>query len=285
MASTSSTSKGGWRTLAAGGAAGAMDCCITMPMDTLSTQMQLRGYSSPMEAARAIVQANGAAGLYAGFWPFFIQSAAKSSVRFFSFELLCNGVDRCGFDRKANPGFWSLVCGMGAGGIESLSLTAPTDRIKVLRQAMSAEKGGSPITAVQLVRERGVMALYTGALATSLRQASGVAVRFFCFGEIKAATCKALGYEPDKAPVWVSFLAGGTGGAVSVCLNNPIDVAKSQIQAGRHTSIVTCLSETVRTRGLTGLTSGLSARVPRLFLSQAIQFTLVDHFKQILQRY
>jgi hypothetical protein len=35
-------SKGGWRTLAAGGAAGAIDCCFTMPMDTMSTQMQLQ---------------------------------------------------------------------------------------------------------------------------------------------------------------------------------------------------------------------------------------------------
>ena len=41
--------------------------------------------------------------------------------------------------------------------------------------------------------------------------------------------------------------------------------------------------ETVRERGLIGLTSGLSVRVPRLFLSQAIQFTLVDQFKRLLQ--
>lgn len=254
-------------------------------MDTVSTQMQLRGYRSPMECTRAIVQANGVAGLYAGFWPFLIQSAAKSSVRFFSFELLSNGVDNCGFDRKANPGFWSLVCGMGAGAIESLTLTAPTDRVKVLRQAMSAEKGGSPITAFQLVQEQGLLTLYRGALATALRQSSSAAVRFFCFAEIKGTTCKTLGYDADKAPVWVSFLAGGIGGAVSVCLNNPIDVAKSQIQAGRHTSIVSCLKETVRERGIAGLGAGLSARVPRLFLSQAIQFTLVDHFRRILQQY
>ena len=35
--------KGGWRTLLAGGGAGAIDCFVTMPMDTLSTQMQLIG--------------------------------------------------------------------------------------------------------------------------------------------------------------------------------------------------------------------------------------------------
>ena len=46
MASTSETkkpaaaSKGGWRTLTAGAAAGAIDCCFTMPMDTMSTHAQ-----------------------------------------------------------------------------------------------------------------------------------------------------------------------------------------------------------------------------------------------------
>jgi hypothetical protein len=72
-------------------------------------------------------------------------------------------VDRYGLgDRKANPGFWTLVCGLGAGTVESLALTAPTDRVKVLGQALSAERGGIAPTATQLVRERGFKTLYTG---------------------------------------------------------------------------------------------------------------------------
>lgn len=285
MGEKKAAAKGGWRTLAAGGAAGAVDCCFTMPMDTMSTQMQLRGYRSPLECTRAIMGANGVRGLYAGFWPFLIQSTAKSSVRFYSFELLAATVDRCGVDRSRNPGAWTMICGLGAGVVESMALTAPTERVKVLSQALSADRGGAPLTAVQLVKEKGFLTLYTGSLATTLRQSSSTAVRFFCFGEIKASLCRSLGHDADRAPAWVAFLAGGTGGAVSVCLNNPIDVAKSKIQAGKHTSIITCLQEVMRERGVMGLTAGLSARVPRLFLSQAIQFSLVDQFKRILQRY
>ena len=74
-----------------------------MPMDTMSTQMQLQGYRSPLECTRAILQAKGVLGLYAGFVPFLMQSAAKSSVRFYSFELLANGVDACVFFRLALP--------------------------------------------------------------------------------------------------------------------------------------------------------------------------------------
>ena len=145
-----------------------------------------------MAVTRAIVNAKGIAGLYSGFRPFLIQMMAKSSVRFFGFEFLgarhfylfilteyfaslsmniiilyflhtADCVDRYGLgDRKANPGFWTLVCGLGAGTVESLALTAPTDRVKVLGQALSAERGGIAPTATQLVRERGFMTLYTG---------------------------------------------------------------------------------------------------------------------------
>jgi solute carrier family 25 citrate transporter 1 len=110
-------------------------------------------------------------------------------------------------------------------------------------------------------------------------------MRFFCYGKIKASICSSFGYNEMDAPAWVSFLAGGTGGAVSVCVNNPIDVAKSKIQAGRSPSIIHAIRETVAERGIVGLGSGLTARVPRLFLSQAIQFSLVDQFKSMLQSY
>ena len=102
------------------------------------------------------------------------------------------------------------------------------------------------------------------------------------------------------------FLAGGVAGALSVCLNNPIDVVKTRMQgsntgtpatitttpqsqprtttahpntmitiAGTSTMLSTVV-ETWRSDGIMAFTSGLSARVPRLFISQAIQFSLVD---------
>lgn len=256
---------------------------------TRSTQMQLQGYRTPMECHRAIVRANGVKGLYNGFWPFLAQCSAKAAIRFFSFEAINRAIDSAGVDRTANTTAWALFSGLGAGCIESMVLTAPTDRVKVLGQAMSAQRGGVPPTALELVKSQGVGSLYVGSVATTMRQGSSVAVRFACYAKVKEMVCSLTGFDASAtpgsagaAPAWVNFLSGGCGGALSVCLNNPIDVVKSKVQAGYRGGMVKCLQEVVQERGLLGLTAGLSARVPRLFLSQAIQFSLVDYFKAAL---
>ena len=71
----------------------------------------------------------------------------------------------------------------------------------------------------------------------------------------------------------VIAIVGAVGGDETL-----VDFAIDQL-----TTVAPSVRETVRERGLIGLTSGLSVRVPRLFLSQAIQFTLVDQFKRLLQ--
>ena len=294
---------------AAGAVAGALDTCITMPLDTVKTQMQLKSYPGPVACTRAIVKADGVAGLYYGFRPFLIQASGKAAVRFFMYENICALVDKCGADRSSNPAKWSMLCGMGAGMCEALFWTAPTERLKVLRQAHAgAGIGGGTTTVMTVVREQGMSGLYVGALPTALRQASSTAVRFATLAHIKQLVCGTFGYDKKSAPSWVTFLAGGTGGAVSALLNNPIDVraaphlpllsralvflsssltpllasslaqvVKSRIQAGQgDKSMMTCMRQTIEKDGLAVLGAGLQARTTRLFLSQAIQFTIVD---------
>ena len=280
--------------------------------------MQLKTYKSPMACTRAIVKADGVHGLYYGFRPFLLQASGKAAVRFFMYENICSLVDRSGADRSAAPAKWSMLCGMGAGMCEALFWTAPTERLKVLRQAAAGSgTGGGTTTVMTIVREQGVSGLYVGALPTALRQASSTAVRFATLAHIKELVCSSFGYDKKSAPSWVTFLAGGTGGAVSAMLNNPIDVrssartrgpwrhaaaavarppspvllawltrmgaagasqvVKSRIQSGQgDKSMLTCMRQTVEKDGLAALASGLQARTTRLFISQAIQFTIVD---------
>ncbi len=84
----------------------------------------------------------------------------------------------------------------------------------------------------------------------------------------------------------ISFFAGGLGGAVSVVINNPIDVIKSCVQSAPSNKPIGSLEAAkhiLATKGPKGFLSGLTARVPRLFLSQAIQFMIYDQIMALLR--
>eukprot|EP00301_Raphidiophrys_heterophryoidea_P019378 c4322_g1_i1.p1 GENE.c4322_g1_i1~~c4322_g1_i1.p1 ORF type:complete len:290 (+),score=58.36 c4322_g1_i1:301-1170(+) len=273
-----------WQSLVAGGIAGSVDTCFTMPLDTVKTQMQLRAYPSTIGCIRHIVDKGGVIGLYSGFKPFLVQASGKSAVRFFAFGGFCSMLDSIGVDRSLNSGMWSGICGFGAGMVEALLWTTPSERLKVLQQAAVAE--GKRPTVTQLMKQTGILGLYVGALPTALRQASGVAIRFTTHEKVKhffSHTYLDENGKPKISNSLSSFLGGGIGGAVSVVANNPIDVLKSKIQAGYKGGMLACARDLYKTRGLKVFASGLSVRVPRLFMSQAIQFMMYDEIIALIQ--
>ena len=256
-----------------------------MPLDTVKTKMHLKQYPSTLACTRAIVAADGVHGLYFGFRPFLFQASGKAAVRFSIYAAIARAVDATGVDRKRAPAKWSMACGLGAGLGEALLWTAPTERLKVLRQSAAGEGvGGSAHKMSTILKEQGIGGLYVGAGATAMRQASSTAVRFATLEHIKGLVCGSCGYDRSKAPWWVTFLAGGMGGAVGSVVNNPVDVVKSRIQSGKHRgSILSCVQALYAENGIAAFWAGIAPRCVRLFASQAIQFTIVDKMLQSLQ--
>ena len=261
-----------------------------MPLDTVKTTMQLK---TPLicqpRCVRARHREDGRLrGLYSGFQPFLFQASGKAAVRFFMFENIVRAVDLCGIDRAAAPARWSAICGLGAGMCEALFWTAPTERLKVLRQASAGlgTKGAGRSSLYTLVREQGIGGLYVGALPTAARQASSTAIRFATLDKLKTAACTFFGFEKKTAPWWVTFFAGGAAGSVSAVLNNPIDVVKSRIQSRTHgdSGVLACVRDTLKEGGVQAFGAGLQARCTRLFVSQAIQFSIVDQLTRRLFR-
>lgn len=270
--------KGSIASFAAGAIAGCIDTCITMPLDTIKTKMQIQ--KTPFFTCTSnILKSDGALGFYNGFPSFCFQASGKAAVRFFMFDVLTKSVDRMGIDRSKNNSFWNFTCGVGAGMCEALFWTTPTERLKVLQQA-AAGSGKQALGTMQLIQQQGFSGIYVGALPTAMRQATSVAVRFTLFDIVKDILFKLRNEDRENASMTTNFLAGGAGGAVSVVLNNPIDVIKSRVQSGHSKNMMQAFSSVMKESGITGFGAGLSARVPRLFLSQAIQFTLVDYIKR-----
>lgn len=264
----------------AGALGGGTDSFFTMPFDTTKTQMQINRNmgSSFFGCVRTIFVTDGVRGFYKGYVPFGIMAAGKASMRWGTMGLFTGLVDSCGYDRNAHKTFWTFTCGLGAGCCEALAWTAPNERLKVLRQ-VSAGTGIRLMPYSEIYQIHGFRGLWVGATPTMGRSASNAAIRFSIATHIQGGFRLAIGTPSEKPlPFWASFLAGGIGGAISVCMNNPFDVLKSKIQAGYQGGMIKCSKEIFAERGLMGFTAGLTARTQQIFLSQAIQFAVVDQF-------
>ena len=67
--------------------------------------------------------------------------------------------------------------------------------------------------------------MFVGVVPTAIRQASSVGVRFWLYPHVKKAI-------PGDGGMATAMLAGGTVGAISVILNNPVDTSASTLLCG-----------------------------------------------------
>mmetsp|Transcript_1103 Transcript_1103/g.1792 ORF Transcript_1103/g.1792 Transcript_1103/m.1792 type:complete len:263 (+) Transcript_1103:2226-3014(+) len=259
-----------------------------MPLDVVKTQMQVNSgkYTGPINAAVQIHKTGGVRALYYGMPAFLTQTSAKAAIRFFGFaqckDLLTKVVgEDTAKDNMIKVNFFS---GLGAGAMEAAIWTTPTERLKVLRQSEAATTGKKKYnstlgTAKIVVQEHGFRGLFVGIVPCVIRQASSVGVRFMLYDPVKKVLNTTLGMEDG---VGTFMLAGGTVGALSVIINNPVDVVKNIQQAGSRDGFFKICQTIMSEDGPKGFFRGLSARVPRVFAGQAITFAVYEQMAKVL---
>merc|ERR1711934_10822 len=269
----------------AGGMAGATEIVITMPLDTVKTYMQINKVSNLREGAQQIITQKGVRGLYFGLPAMMLQVSFKAGIRFLAFENLKAILE--GANPNGNATMTNLVAGLGAGFVEAMVWTAPTERIKILRQNDIRSKTPKYATFFggikTVLSEQGVAGFYKGVVPTTIRQASSVAVRFMLYKDLMA---RMTGGE--KASVWQQLFAGSLTGVASTLLNNPIDVVKSRLQSqdggvSKYRGTVHCLMETAKTEGVTALYRGTLPRMMKVSAGQAITFAAYEQFSALLR--
>jgi solute carrier family 25 citrate transporter 1 len=277
----------------AGAIGGAFEVFGTMPLDVVKTQMQVNhNYKSPMKCAASIMRTDGIRGLYFGMPAFLTQTAGKGGIRFYAFEQGKVLLNHCGIDTSKQSMFVDFACGSVAGAAEALVAvfwTTPTERLKVLRQtemgAGSASKYNTMAGGIATIyKEQGWQGLFVGAGPTALRQATSVGFRFMFYDTVKIGLNKAFSQDPNSNSTSVALISGGLVGGISVALNTPIDVIKSSLQAknAEYTTSSECIKGIMKKSGITGFFQGMSTRVSRVFLGQAITFAVYERTREVL---
>ncbi|PWA85100.1 mitochondrial uncoupling protein 5 [Artemisia annua] len=202
------------------------------------------------------------------------------------------------------------VKGFVEGGIASIVAgcsTHPLDLIKVRMQLQGessasapAPKGGANIhvkgpprvgpvaVGMQIIRQDGARALFSGVSATVLRQTLYSTTRMGLYDMMKTRWTDP---ETGNMKLWKKIGAGLIAGGIGAACGNPADVSMVRMQAdGRlpaaqrrnYKSVVDAISQMVKNEGITSLWRGSSLTVNRAMLVTASQLASYDQIKETI---
>lgn len=128
----------------------------------------------------------------------------------------------------------------GAAGLCQIIITTPMELLKIQlqdagrtanlggNQKSTVEKLSATRIAIDLVRERGILGLYRGIGATTLRDVTFSMIYFPLFANLNALGPRRAG--SSESVFWASFLAGCAAGSAAAFCVNPFDVVKTRLQ-------------------------------------------------------
>ena len=167
--------------------------CVT-PFETVKVRMQTKEnmarYASSAACAREIVRAEGARGLYAGFWPTCLRNNVFNACYFGSIHW-CKGF-------MSTPETFVEQAGqnIGVGVIAGLVATAfkmPFDILKSRMQGQVPSASGAveyptmTSAAIKILRTEGPSAFYKGTAVTAARITLGFPISFVAFEAVASA--------------------------------------------------------------------------------------------------
>uniref|UniRef100_A0A7S3Z9W2 Mitochondrial carrier protein n=1 Tax=Lotharella globosa TaxID=91324 RepID=A0A7S3Z9W2_9EUKA len=314
-----------WARPLAGSASALVEIAALQPLDVVKTRSQL-GYKvkKPMLGSKLVglpfqvAKEEGSRALYKGMGPLMSQQSIKYATRHGMFQaarnLLWGSPEARGVPAPAHI---NLLSGLLAGMTESVVVTTPFEVVKIRLQK---EKGFGKVrpstiqTAINIVSQEGIAALWKGVVPTMLRGGTNQACNFYAATAINQHVWGRREGDGKQIAVWKSMTTGFIAGCIGPTLNNPLDVAKTRLMAQegssssvrrqpamtyglrpqgacahhqlartlststaepKYTGMIDCIRKVAANEGLPALWSGIAPRLIRTGLGQAISWTIV----------
>jgi len=292
----------------AGWIAGTMEISVTYPIEYVKTQLQLQQaassiyaasacdrFSGPLDCAAKTVRERGVLGLYRGGASWVVFAGPRSAVRFATFDALSGLSRQRGLPERFGQSTVDTANGFMAGIVEAALCQTPNQVIAI--KMIHDQSPGGPrqdqgfVHAVgSMWRADGVGGFFQGIGPAVLKGAVTNSIRFLGFGRIKhliQGDPTPDGAPPPPLAPWQAMLAGGTAGAISAVVSQPIDTVKANmmgLEAHRYRSSLGCLADLVRAGGVSCLFYGVGPRVVRVFIEVGLQFSLFESVSRLIDK-
>lgn len=210
--------------------------------------------------------------MYSGVGAFCASNAAKSGIRFLTFDLVKDRLPRDPETGK-HTATSSMLAGVAAGIAESVTVVTPGENLKTktVEDRAGARQFKTTAAVVRgIVAKDGLMGLFRGVVPVTMKQASNALVRFSSYQALLDIAQPNL--ERGGWGTLAPAIAGAGAGVITVYATMPFDVVKTKMQSieGRQQYGGTwrCILAIAQQSGLSGFWRGTTPRLVRLSVSQ-----------------
>lgn len=228
--------------------------------------LMLLPYTDMISGVLYTIKTLGFFALYYGLTPTLLGSIPKAGIRFGMFAWFSHLLQD---DDGVTSAEMTFLAGCMAGVIEALLVVVPVETIKTKCIQMDVPFWDG-LRRILLLE--GIGGVYTGGLATVIKQSSNHGLRFVWYGEYKSMVTNNGEYA--MTPLMTLF-GGMTAGIFSALGNQPADVIKTRMQGvcAEYTSTWDCIRKTYEGgRGISGFYTGIVPRLARVVPGQGILF-------------
>jgi solute carrier family 25 (mitochondrial citrate transporter), member 1 len=269
-----------------GGIAGGLETIVIWPTEYTKTLLQLQinnqtpKYKGMIDCATQQINKYGAVGLYRGMVPALGFAIPKAGIKFGSFSFFHNLIIK-NTNNEKTP-IKNLTAGMMAGVTEAILVVTPQETIKTkLIEMNNGFYNGIKI----ILKNEGVLGIYTGLMPTILKQSTNQGLRFMSYGIYKNAITNINGNQ--QITTYQSFIGGMIGGTISTLCNNPIDVVKTRMQglnSHQYNNTLNCIRIIIKKEGVYAFYNGIIPRLMRVIPGQGIIFASYEKISHILHK-
>eukprot|EP00887_Chlorella_sp_A99_P003371 scaffold7.g3371.t1 len=291
-----------FKSLLAGGIAGAVSRTAVAPLERLKILMQVQGnekvYRGVWQGTIHMWRTDGLKGLFKGNGLNCIRIFPNSAIKFLTYEQLSRKISHYlidqGGDGQLTPAL-RLMAGAGAG-IVGMSATYPMDMVRgriTIQQSTDRQQYRGMLHATRvIVAEEGVLALWRGWLPSVIGVVPYVGLNFAVYETLKDMLIKAYGCRDERdLSIATRLGCGAVAGTMGQTVAYPFDVSgwsgAQQLHADHghavaYRGMVDCFRRTVAEEGVQALFKGLGPNYLKVVPSIAIAFATYEEVKEIL---
>uniref|UniRef100_A0A8C8VE41 Solute carrier family 25 member 43 n=1 Tax=Pelusios castaneus TaxID=367368 RepID=A0A8C8VE41_9SAUR len=281
----------GCQRLGCAGLAGALSLSLTAPLELLTVLAQVGTCHSRRglwQAGRSLARAEGIGALWKGNLTACLRLVPHSALQLAAyrrFVMLC-------MDDLGHMSQGSAIMAGSLAGIFATIATYPTDVVKtrlIVQNRLEPSYKGILHAFYTIYHQEGFLALYRGVSLTVLGAIPFSAGSFFVYISLNK-----MWQEPSfRFSPLQNFINGCLAASVAQTLSFPFETIKRKMQAQspclphyggadvHFTGMVDCFRQTVKTKGIFGLWSGLTASLLKIVPYYGVMFSTFEFCKRV----